>query len=206
MRSIIFKPWEVLATLDRRKHLFIRPAKPNTRLVPQACPYGNLGDLLYVKETWGHLSPHVYNVADAKKAGPVKVIYKATDPRARYHKIWFHPSYMSEEFSRITIEICGVWVGHLQDITEEGAKLTGVLYPDPDYKTSYMKQWNTFHMKPRIRHERGAPPWYECYPWDLEGFKQRFPNAAEEGVYLNKPLVIHPNPVVWAVQFNVIDD
>lgn len=80
------------------------------------CPYGQPGDRLWVRETWG-ICPD-YNC----------VRYKAdrgVDSEAVGGK--WHPSiHMRREYSRINLEITNIRVERLQDISEEDAKSEGI--------------------------------------------------------------------------------
>jgi hypothetical protein len=104
------------------------------------CPYGQPGDRLYVKEAW---AVHwMYDDLPPSKLGTTKdrlngdnVWYRA-DPegtrgsddcpaegrRGRWRSSMFMPRWAS----RITLEITGVRVDRLQDISEEDAKAEGV--------------------------------------------------------------------------------
>jgi len=84
------------------------------------CPFGIPGDHLWVRETW----------ADTSKECPrCPVSYRATwppeDEEGRCFK-WKSSRFMPRWASRITLEVTGVRVERLQDITEEDAKEEGV--------------------------------------------------------------------------------
>ena len=84
------------------------------------CPYGQPGDLLWVRETWGKADDYHFH----------GTVYKATDDEKRLHlseKVKWHPSiHMFRHDSRITLEVTGVRVERLQDISVEDCIAEGV--------------------------------------------------------------------------------
>ncbi|MFW4859062.1 hypothetical protein ACOAP9_05030 [Pseudomonas aeruginosa] len=93
------------------------------------CPYGEPGDRLWVRETWG-LQVRSYGGG----AGEF-IVYRATNPDAIYcrssegheYPVKWKPSiHMRRHSSRILLEITAVRVERLQDISEEQALAEGV--------------------------------------------------------------------------------
>ncbi|MFU3980785.1 hypothetical protein ACM7DR_28685 [Pseudomonas aeruginosa] len=93
------------------------------------CPYGEPGDRLWVRETWG-LQVRSYGGG----AGEF-IDYRATNPDAIYcrssegreYPVKWKPSiHMHRHSSRILLEITAVRVERLQDISEEQALAEGV--------------------------------------------------------------------------------
>lgn len=77
------------------------------------CPFGVPGDRLWVRETFG-FGP----------AGQGDTRYRADDGAVSHH---WHPSiHMPRWASRIDLEVTGVRVQRIQDITEEDARAEGV--------------------------------------------------------------------------------
>ncbi len=81
-------------------------------------PYGRAMDLLWVKETFAP------RCADAERFGTEEIIYRAdggllSEPR------WKPSIFMPRWASRITLEVAGVRVERLQDISEEDAEAEG---------------------------------------------------------------------------------
>lgn len=98
-------------------------------LAEAACPYGQPGDRLWVRETWG-LQVRSYGGG----AGEF-IVYRATNPDAIYcrssegreYPVKWKPSiHMRRHSSRILLEITAVRVERLQDISEEQALAEGV--------------------------------------------------------------------------------
>lgn len=82
-------------------------------ICPAICPYGQPGDRLWVRETWQMNVP------------PSGVLYRA-DPVSAYDDgPWKSPIFMKRSDSRITLEVTGIRVERVQDISEEDAGFEG---------------------------------------------------------------------------------
>jgi hypothetical protein len=112
-----------------------------TDLIGQYCPFGSIGDRLWVRETWCPLDADHWHEPDRPKDtlliwGTPKrngVGYAAdctSEESERCRKElgykWRPSIHMPRWASRITLEITGVRVERLQDISEEDAKAEGV--------------------------------------------------------------------------------
>lgn len=146
-RPILFTAEMVNAILDGRKNQARRIVKFNESHrvkavgsnknwhiedsnVVLACPHGQLGDRLWVRETWQH-SNYPRGFRD-----DCLVFYRADyrndphgydgekSPEGKYRK-WYPSIFMPRVASRITLEITGVSVERLQDISEEDAMAEG---------------------------------------------------------------------------------
>lgn len=82
--------------------------------------YGLIGDRLWVRETFQIIPPN-------------KIFYKA-DKENIANKGWRPSIFMPRSASRITLEITGIKVERLQDISEEDAKREGVEKTEFGYK------------------------------------------------------------------------
>lgn len=84
------------------------------------CPYGVSGDRLWVRETWGYKS-----FGDARAGKPV---YLADcDGKRQARSLRWRPSiHMPRHASRLTLEVVGVRVERLQDISEVDAIAEGI--------------------------------------------------------------------------------
>jgi hypothetical protein len=106
--------------------------EPEAMEVP--CPYGDVGDWLYVRETWS-VVPHVTEDGPKNKAkgdGTGVTWRAAWDGNPSGFK-WKPSIHMPRWASRIKLEIVRVGVERLQDISEADAYAEGVTIPD-NYK------------------------------------------------------------------------
>lgn len=113
------------------------------------CPYGQPGDLLWVKET--HAIIHL--------TGAPAAVYAATDQRAWKYRPSIH---MPRWASRLTLELTEVRVQRLQEISEADALAEGIerlRYPERgDWgwpQARYRELWNSIN----------GPSAWDANPW-----------------------------------------
>lgn len=87
------------------------------------CPYGKKGDQIWVRETW-RVNGNEHDYAIASKD---EVFYKVSEPWNTEPK-WKPSIFMPRWASRIQLEVEGVRVERLQDISESDAMAEGVQY------------------------------------------------------------------------------
>ena len=129
-RPILFSTAMVQAILDGRKTQTRRVVKgPVMKLdyviattVP--CPYGQPGDVLWVRETWAHTSQLNINPEDENYG----YVYKADGQPWEDYEGWkWKPSiHMPREAARMFLRIKAVRVERLQEISEEDALAEGI--------------------------------------------------------------------------------
>jgi hypothetical protein len=93
------------------------------RNLPVACPYGTIGDRLWVRETFAYLTDYdgQYLLGEERKA-----FYKADGERYQPQLSRWRPSiHMPRRLSRITLRIVSNRIERIQDITKLDAKLEG---------------------------------------------------------------------------------
>lgn len=176
-RGILFKPEMILAILENRKTMTRRIIKPrigdgrfdvvrnghgelcdiqaldenDNHVGTVYCPYGEVGDVLYVKEGfeifgWDKetrnvtftYSDQVYNEAIL------------TEDEWRKFNCWKNrsgsksPLFMFKSLARIFLEITDIKVERVSEISEEDAKAEGVekLAPFVSYTTYFEQLWN----------------------------------------------------------------
>jgi hypothetical protein len=153
------------------------PDMHNSELI--ACPYGKPGDQLWVKET-------VWVDADTKefKWYAHQRIFKVDRVRDNA-RLW--PSiHMKRAWSRIQLEITGVRVERLQDISEDDAKAEGVESDHTEFEMIYWVEGVTGY-KLSERYAASAKEAYERLWESING----------EGSW-------DANPWVWVVEFKVL--
>ena len=96
------------------------------------CPYGQVGDRLWVKETW--VTNPIFPLTKLRgKEDLPYIIYKADKTQWNDYK-WRSSLFMPRWASRITLEITGLRVERLQEITEEDCLAEGI----PERGTIFM--------------------------------------------------------------------
>ena len=129
------------------------PFKPSSWL--HYCPYGQPGDRLWVRETFARI--------DGQTRPWIETDYKATYTHGDrlgdtlgIKKRWTPSIHMPRHASRITLEVTGVRVERLQDISEADAIAEGV-YTDPACPAydAYTQLWDEIN---------GLGSW-EANPW-----------------------------------------
>jgi hypothetical protein len=116
-RPIPLSAYWVRALRDGRKTVTRRVWNPKRRLTGDepSCPYGPVGDLLWVRETWR--SHPLY---------PDQLLYRADFPADDKSGPWKPSRFMPRVASRIDLRITGVYIQSLQSITEEDVVAEGV--------------------------------------------------------------------------------
>jgi hypothetical protein len=143
------------------------------------CPYGKVGDQLWVKET-------VWVDADTKefKWYAHQRIFKVDRVRDNA-RLW--PSiHMKRAWSRIQLEIIGVRVERLQDISEDDAKAEGVESDHTEFEMIYWVEGVTGY-KLSERYAASAK----------EAYQRLWETINGDGSW-------DANPWVWVVEFKVV--
>lgn len=195
-RPIIFSAAMVLALLEGRKMQTRRLVKPQPRrdgakLVPQllaslgvgaACPYGEPGDRLYVRES----------LRFDQKGARVSVYCADGAPTPADCWPWKRPSlpsiHMPKGLSRLKLELVDVRIEQLVDISEADAKAEGAFF------TNYGRN--------EAGHQRTG--WSMMKTWSFEQCHASAVQAfAETWVKINGPGSWNANPWVWVLSFRV---
>jgi hypothetical protein len=130
------------------------------------CPYGQPGDRLWVRETFllrGNGTHCVYRAdSDLIEAAGFGAMYGG----------WKPSIFMPRKFSSITLEVTGVRVERLQEISERDAQAEGIDdptcteevtpatgYATYSYATSFAKLWDSINAK---RAPWASNPWVWC--------------------------------------------
>jgi len=98
----------------------------------EMCPYAPdfklCGGRLWVRETWGHFGGDEYLYQQDQRAVTYRACHSAADPldmREPAGGRWRSPIFMPRWASRLTLEVTGIRVERLQDISEEDARAEG---------------------------------------------------------------------------------
>lgn len=144
------------------------------------CPYGLVGDRLWVRETWREMR----GGTDYRTDYPDRVNFR-----------WNSPIHMPRWASRITLEIVGVRVERLQEISAEDARAEGLLVAWRQMSTTAssdpVQSWRT---SPDVLGEGSEFPSHKdafAELWNAINTKRGYPWAS--------------NPWVWVIEFKVAD-
>lgn len=185
---ILFKTEMIRAILDGRKtqsRRIVKPQPPANYLAESPRPlisshYGTVGDRLWVKETWATIckvaAPYCECETDEERAALHSYEYRAdTDNKypgdwpeeeARGNDVapkWKSSMFMPRKASRIDLEIVGIRVERLQDISPIDAFAEGVrenyLHQKPDWidREAFHELWDKINA--RNGHGWNANPW-----------------------------------------------
>jgi len=138
------------------------------------CPYGIPGDRLWVRETWCQPTTQHLNLTHPARAH--QVLYAADDGRERHENLmnWYQrnrdfkwrPSiHMPRWASRITLEVTGVQVQRLREISDQDAKAEGCpgeFWKDGTMTLSpiaqFLRLWDSLNGK-KPGHDWASNPW-----------------------------------------------
>ena len=124
--------------------------EPEMQSLLRCCPYGAPGDRLWVRETFAKI--------DGQTQPWIETDYRATYTHGDrlgdslgIKKRWTPAIHMPRAASRITLEVTGVRVERLQDISEADAKAEGITapcYPEnggASYALAYRFLWDSIN-------------------------------------------------------------
>ena len=213
---ILMQGWGVRTTLDGRKSQTRRVIKPqawsyaNDALgqqqiyarsgpedfgdpTPIRCPYGQPGDLLWVRETW---APNTYGSIY------INYRYKANGETLEQGQHWKPSIFMPKAAARIWRRITDIRAEQVQDISDEDCYAEGVenINPlnygerDDTMRGRFGCVWESINKKPKLskRNPRTRAPedCYVSYPWE---------DIQETREHRGLPWYVIGNPYVWAI-------
>jgi len=168
------------------------------------------GDLLWVKETW------------CGGQHGTSIQYRADWPEHDYGPKWRPSIFMKRAYSRIDLEVLGVKIERVQEISEEDARAEGATpcfwytgggrlpeeehqnlagdgiksqfegTPPTSYRNGFANLWDLIHSRPKPVLVNKEIDHYVSYPWDGE---------RETREHRGKLWHINPNPWVAAYTF-----
>lgn len=152
-------------------------------LVARHSPYGKQGDRLWVRETWAY-GTHALSSSNHEKEGPWVYASDNPDANGRLCDRWRPSIHMFRAASRITLEITGVRVERLQDISEADAIAEGIERAEDFF---------------------GCPCW-KCYGEDADAVAPDDPVGSYQSLWnsINGDDAWAANPWVWVVEFKAV--
>ncbi|MBC3345384.1 hypothetical protein HU811_01890 [Pseudomonas sp. SWRI196] len=137
---------------------FIR--NPDVSKANPACPYGQPGDRLWVRETWAEI--RVAQAPDQEW-----IVYRECDNRTDYGGPWKPSIFMPRRACRILLEITAVRVERLQDISRSDIRAEGLQCPpelasddvSPNYRDWYPAAWRELWESINGAESWSANPW-----------------------------------------------
>lgn len=184
-RGMIFNAEMVRAILDGRKTQTRRPIKwKQTRFTEIAerddgllwpwaedcerggdiwfaCPFGEVGDRIWVRETWATLgdeksAARIYRASCEQRPGdyglwsiPDNADWKPHTENQKFEGAWRPSIHMPRWASRITLEIADVRVEHLNAINESDAQSEGVAQLRGGFWKHYQPGWTEYQISAR---------------------------------------------------------
>jgi len=162
------------------------------------CPYGKIGDILWVRETTCYVMlDHAHDLLEGAKDNN-QVVYKASVhpdwmeyAKEKYGYKWKPSIFMEKSACRLSLEIKNVRVERLQDITNEDCVKEGIT-PLAMSATQVSEQGKLFldHSKPKQFFNDGLPPF-----WSF--------NSLWCSINGNDSWEL--NPWVWVISFKVVE-
>lgn len=149
------------------------------------CPYGKVGDVIWVRETWSHLIK--WSLMRGEEKG---YAYKATDEDVESLDggKWKPSIHMPKAAARIWLQITNIRVERLRDISTEDVEKEGVM----------------FHFSDARNEKR-----YRDYDWEYNGDNYVTTANAQQSYFslwneINGRDSHKANPWVWVVSFKVL--
>ncbi len=173
--------WEVVKELHKQEFFFFSKSEEDL-MYEIKCPYGQPGDILWVRETFQF------------SLNPNEFVYKSdTDNPIYLDKNWkWKPNiYMPKSACRIFLKVKSVRVERLQDITEQDAIAEGVLLHEKGIH--YLNYFDAHHKVTQFI--------YNCRS-AVESFKSLW-------ILINgkrdEPFGWFRNPLVWVIEFEKVE-
>lgn len=128
--------------------------------VHRVYPRHQVGQRLWVRETWADCMKYGWTIADARSwMHPTEVLYRADGHTAIDG--WWPSIHMPRKFSRLVLEVTSVRLERLQDISEEDARAEGaslgMIYEreSPSFRAGFHDIWISIH----------GPGSWDANPW-----------------------------------------
>jgi len=165
------------------------------------CPYGNIGDHLWVREPWcvypkhDHLKPseipHPEGIGDIDNFRNLDICYLSTPINGYNMGRYRSPRFMPHWASRITLEIKNIRVERVQDISAQDCMREGIREVTKD---GISKKYCIYDSG-----DYSSTPWQNM-PRTAKGAFKNLWNSINE----KRGLGWDKNPWVWVVEFETI--
>jgi len=183
---------------------------PPSKKFPGACPFGKVGDRLWVRETWKpHCDDEIWTCVKYRADGVCIKPTRWTDDEGAWCEgqevttQWRPSIHMPRWASRITLEITDVRVQRVQDISEEDAKAEGCIMEQPvDPGTWVCPKCNGEGVHGAVGENLGYME-VDCVQCDTP--IKRFRNIWDS-IYANGPFAWDASPWVWALTFKRVGE
>jgi hypothetical protein len=137
---------EVFTSLDNKAY-FTFERKKDPGFIQVKCPYGKVGDVMWVRETWK--IPHSMDDLKPSCCGDYTPVKYLADDYVRYpgnatDKTFgkIRPSiYMPKNVARIFLEITNIRVERVQEISEKDAYAEGIYNGEPCLCDVFVRCW-----------------------------------------------------------------
>jgi hypothetical protein len=147
-----------------------------------ACPFGQPGDRLWVRETWAWIGSETNG----------HYVYRSNYlPEQQYFVTWQPSIHMPRKASRIILEIDEIGAERIQDITEDEAMAEGIREWTKDGEL-----YKYGHIEPG---DQGCTPWSAMPKTVMGAYKSLW-----NGIY-TEDLNWEANPWVWVVKFHKVE-
>ncbi|UBN55273.1 hypothetical protein [Pantoea agglomerans] len=149
---------EIFVAMGKKDHTEMNPVLGAIR-----CPFGAVGDRLWVRETWQAIHDSLDEFGNVDERTWIPSIPKSSD--SYWHAVyaeefgvsnrvdrgfpWRPAIHMPRWASRITLEITGVRVERLNDISENDARAEGVQPLRGGYWRHYQPEWTQHQLSAR---------------------------------------------------------
>lgn len=171
-RRVVKKPvdeWRIVAFnfqgASGRNYVLLQDADRTYRGFP--CPYGKPGDQLWVREKHAICGPNVWYAAECDNA-PAWEVCEYPDG-SNYDGKWRPSIHMPRWASRITLEVTGVRVEGVQDITDRDALFEGIDYYAPPKNSEAYGAWDMMSPSEGFMHLWDSINGKK-YPWESNPF------------------------------------
>jgi len=163
----------------------INPKNGNHNL---KCPYGEVGDILWVRETWAQLDMDYRAVSgklDIQEFKGCPIAYKADNDAPEHFNYWRPSIHMPRTAARLFLKVTNIRVERLQDITQEDIESEGLWFYSQEYRDEICK-------------------WRDCVS-AIRGTRKKYFKKLWNSINSKRGYGWDVNPWVWVVEFERIE-